>query len=267
MSAPIAVCVEGVGVWAAGLPGWPAAQAALCAHERVWQADAVTRPAPSLLPPTERRRAPESVLLAIEVAQQACAMAGRDPRELPHVFASAYGDLAISDYLCATLVRSPLEMSPTKFHNSVHNAPAGYWTIATGCRENSTAVSAGVATFGAALLEAALLAATDSSAVLLVVYDIAAVGLLTDLIDCNSAFAAALVLAPPSASTGALGTLHLCTVESSPLAPDASLLHPTFRSNPAAQCLPLLRALAQRQHTTIPVAAGPDLQLAVETLF
>ncbi len=77
-------------------------------------ADAHVRPATSLLAPNERRRAPESVLLALDVAQQACAMAQRDPRALPNVFASAYGDLAINDYLCATLARAPLELSPTK---------------------------------------------------------------------------------------------------------------------------------------------------------
>ena len=77
-----------------------------------------------------------------EVAAQACAMAARDAAALPCVFASTHGDLAITDYMCATLAGAPRELSPTKFHNSVHNAPAGYWTIATHCHAASNAVCA-----------------------------------------------------------------------------------------------------------------------------
>ena len=132
------------------------------------------RPAATVLAPGERRRTPESVLIAVEAAQQACTMARREARELPHVFASAYGDLAINDYLCATLARAPGEVSPTKFHNSVHNAPAGYWAIASDCMRASTSVSAGAASFGAGLLEAAVRVCVESEPVLLVAYDVAA---------------------------------------------------------------------------------------------
>ncbi len=44
---------------------------------------------------------------------------------------------------------------PTKFHNSVHNAAAGYWTIATGCLKPYTSVSGYYFTYGEGLLEAA----------------------------------------------------------------------------------------------------------------
>src|SRR5260221_11778567 len=153
MNAALDIGIDGVGVWTPQWPNWPSAHVALRDNVECRNVEIATaRPAPSLLPPTERRRAPEAVLIAIEAAQQACAMAQREPRDLPHVFASAYGDLAINDYLCATLGRAPHEVSPTRFHNSVHNAPAGYWAIATGCMRSSTAVSAGTATFGAALL-------------------------------------------------------------------------------------------------------------------
>ena len=64
---------------------------------------------------------------------------GRDPATLPSVFTSAHGDLAVNDYMCATLATQPTAISPTRFHNSVHNAAAGYWTIATGCHAASSA--------------------------------------------------------------------------------------------------------------------------------
>ncbi|MEJ0008028.1 MAG: beta-ketoacyl synthase chain length factor [Steroidobacteraceae bacterium] len=96
----------------------------------VWNPTDASRPQPSLLPPNERRRAPDTVAVALEVAQAACLNAGRDPAQLPTVFASTYGDLAITDYMCSTLARAPLTLSPTRFHNSVHNAASGYWSIA-----------------------------------------------------------------------------------------------------------------------------------------
>src|SRR5262249_47236573 len=135
MSGALDIAIEGAGIWAPTLPGW-AASAAWLAGRGALPAPATARPAPSVLPPPEPRRAPDSVLLALDVAAQACAMAAREPRELPNVFASAYGDIAINDYMCATLARAPGELSPTKFHNSVHNAAAGYWCIATGCMQS-----------------------------------------------------------------------------------------------------------------------------------
>ena len=264
MSAAPDIGIEGIGVWAPQLPDWSAARNMFCGN--VEQAAESPRPAAAILPASERRRAPESVLIAVEAAQQACAMAQRDPRELAHVFASAHGDLAINDYLCATLARTPFEMSPTKFHNSVHNGPAGYWTIASGCMRASTAVSAGAASFGAGLLEAAVRADGESEPVLLVAYDIAASGPLRDVIASRSAFAAALVLAPWSAS--ALARLHLRLDDgAAPLAPAPPLLHASHRGNPAAASLPLLAVLARREPECLSLAAGPALSLNLEISF
>ena len=100
-----------------------------------------------LLAANERRRAPETVAVALEVALAACSDAGRDPKRLPSVFASTHGDLAITDYMAETLAADPRAISPTRFHNSVHNAAAGYWTIGAGCMAAATAISAGTASF------------------------------------------------------------------------------------------------------------------------
>jgi len=262
MSAVLEVGVEGIGVWAPGLPSWAAACTALNENVEI-AAHPGARPAPTLLPPTERRRAPETVLLAAEVAQQACAMAGREARDLAHVFASAYGDLAINDYLCATLAHAPLEVSPTRFHNSVHNAPAGYWAIATGCMRSSTAISAGAQTFAAGLLEASAFAHTESAAVLLVAYDVAAAGPLQEVIACRTSFATALVLAPLSPRACARLRLRARSAASE-LAPEPALLHANHRANPAARSLPLLAALARRSSTTLRLSAGPQLSLEME---
>ena len=150
-----ALRIRGIGAWASGLTSWPAMLA--CARGEIEPDEsAPRRPAPDLLPANERRRAPDSVLLALQAAQSACADADCDPASLPSIFASTHGDLAITDYMCATLRDAPAEMSPTKFHNSVHNAAAGYWTIGTGCHRPATALSAYRATFAQGLLEAQL---------------------------------------------------------------------------------------------------------------
>lgn len=187
------VHVDGIGLWSPTLGDFAALRAQ-------WQGADVSvppsRPPAAALPVNERRRAPESVLLAVEVAGQAVAMSGCAASELPCVFSSMYGDQLISDYMCTTLAQAPHELSPTRFHNSVHNAPAGYWTIASGCRAASHAISAGDASFGAGLLEAATLCLAEQRPVLLVCSDIAGNGPLGEMSGIRAAFGCALVLSP-----------------------------------------------------------------------
>src|SRR6478752_113973 len=153
----LTVFVDGIGIWAPGITDWAALVRVLGAGN-IATSDADAKPAPAILPPTERRRAPEPVLLASEAASQAATMAGRDPATLPCVFTSTHGDLAITDQMCATLANDPRELSPTRFHNSVHNAPAGYWTVAAHCHAASSSISAWHGSFAAGLLEAAIFA-------------------------------------------------------------------------------------------------------------
>src|SRR3982750_1445086 len=128
--------------------------------------------------PAGPRRAPDPVALALEVAAAAVRESGLDAATLPSIFTSAHGDLAINDYMCSTLANDPTLISPTRFHNSVHNAAAGYWTIATGCRAASSALTAFDTSFAAGLLEAVTQCVADEGPVLLVAFDVQAVGAL-----------------------------------------------------------------------------------------
>jgi len=257
------VVIEGVGVWSPELPGFAAARP-LLRGDAAPAATPAAKPAPSLLAANERRRAPDSVLLAFEVAQQACAMAQREPAALPAVFACAWGDLAISDYLCATLARAPQDLSPTKFHNSVHNAPAGYWAIATGCMANTSAVSAAEATFAAGLLEAALLAQSESTPVVYAAYDIPATGPLASVVATRTLFGIGLVLAPRRERAGAALRLALRGGTAPRLAPEPALLQSLHEHNPAARGLPLLVALACGAPRMLALPAGPQSVLDLE---
>ncbi|HEY4958358.1 MAG TPA: beta-ketoacyl synthase chain length factor, partial [Caldimonas sp.] len=237
--------VEGIAFWAPTLPGWPLARAAL-RGEAVPLALAAKRPAPEILAPAERRRAPDTVALALEVAALAVRDSGLAPASLPSIFTSVHGDLSVNDYMCSTLASAPASISPTKFHNSVHNAAAGYWTIATGCREASTALSAFDASFAAGLLEAAVQCQADARAVLLVAFDVEAIGALASVTASEGLLACALVLAPrPSEKTVAAFDWSLASGPVAP-APLRSAAARTLAGNAMAGALPLLEAIARR---------------------
>lgn len=257
------VQVEGIGLWSPQLANWDALRRLLAGETPPTPG---SRPEASTLSPNERRRAPESVLIAVEVASQAIAMCGRAAGSLACVFASAYGDQATTDYMCRALAGAPTELSPTRFHNSVHNAAAGYWTIAVGCRAPSSAVCAGDASFGAGLLEAAALACADERPVLLVASDTAGIGPLGELIGCTAAFGCALVLSP---ATDACSRLRLITTAQPPrhaTLPDCCTAW--MRNNPSAACVPLLAMLSSGEGECVLAASrqlGLHLQMEVRT--
>jgi len=253
--------IEGVAFWTRGLPTWADARAFV--REGVQPADAPARPSPQLLAPNERRRAPESVAVALEVALAACQAAGRDPATLPSVFASTHGDLAITDYICSTLATDPAGLSPIRFHNSVHNAAAGYWTIGNGCTAPATAISADDASFAQGLLEALAQVHAGAPAVLLVAYDTAATGPLQDVSRSTGLLGAGLVLSSPS--HGAAPRLRATLVDADAPPPQGALAS-LAGGNAMAPMLPLFDALASG-HDLVSLHAGPRRALRVEIAY
>ena len=104
MSAPLVVAVEGIALWAPRLPGWEAARAILRGEAPAPDAP-LPRPAPTMLAPTERRRAPDTVALALEVAQAACAATRQCrfpfPQGFPKVNVSVYPVKAKPEFVAA----------------------------------------------------------------------------------------------------------------------------------------------------------------------
>ncbi|MEO7056752.1 MAG: beta-ketoacyl synthase chain length factor [Caldimonas sp.] len=256
--------VEAVAFWAPTLPGWPIARAAFRGEGDPVDPPA-KRPAPEVLAAAERRRAPDTVALALEVAAAAVAAAGLQASELPSIFTSAHGDLGVNDYMCRTLATQPTQISPTRFHNSVHNAAAGYWTIGIGCREASSALTAFDASFAAGLLEAATQCEADHRPVLLVAFDVEATGPLATVTVSQGLVAGALVLAPdPSERTLAAFEWRL--------APGPSARTP-LRSQPAraiagnamADALPFFEAVAFDASAAEPDAGTAELLLPLST--
>lgn len=167
---PLTVWLDGIGLMAPGLADWDAA-APILRGEAPFVAQATVLPAPALLPPAERRRASRVVKLALGLGLQAAAHAQQDVATLATVFAASGADGHNCHALCEQLATDDRQISPTRFHNSVHNAAAGYWGIATRSMAGCQVLCAFDGSFGAGLLDAAAQVLCERQPVLLIAYD------------------------------------------------------------------------------------------------
>lgn len=235
--------VTGIGLLGPGLPDWSYARAAL-QHPGPWTPGPVTLPLPQNLPAAERRRAGVPIKLAFAAAQQAVDHAHADPAQLRTVFTSSGADSDNCHVILETLASDDRSVSPTRFHNSVHNAASGYWSIAVGCQAPSTSLCAHDGSFAAGLLEAASQLHATQDDCLLVAYDAPYPAPLQALRPLGHPFSVALVLST-RADAPALAHLTLCLNHEATPTPMPTAAFEALRSGvPAARCLPLLQALA-----------------------
>lgn len=248
------LAITGVGICGAGLHDWMQAKPVLDGTAPLG-ARAVDKFDLACLPPIERRRANETSRLAIVASLQAVehvSIAGRE--RLSTVFSSADGDTEVLAQLLARLAASDIMLSPTLFHNSVFNAPAGYWSLGCKAQAASTTVCAGRASFAVGLCEASAQVQATEEAVLYVAYDMPFPEALRRLGRTTMAFACALLLEPTSGGApGRFGMLEGWQREAGPREADAGLqaLAQAFAGNAAAAALPLLRAMATQAGTEI----------------
>jgi len=262
----ITVWVEGVGIAGPGLNGWAASKGVLTGL--VPYRPAPFEPPPvTLLPPAERRRAGVAIRLAIGVGDEALRQAGREPRTMPMVFASSGGDGQTVHDILTALATETREVSPTRFHNSVHNAPAGYWAVATGSCEPSTSLCAFDASFSAGLWDAAAQVAVDGGPVTLVAYDLPYPEPLRTVRPIEGLFGMALVLAPMPGDR-AIARLTIAPGHAGMGATSMadSDLERLRLGNPAARGLPLLTALAVGGSGTVCLdgASGAAAEIRIE---
>ena len=239
----MSACVSGVGVCAPGLPDWPTGRSVL-AGSRPYGQDAALRFDRVRLPRNEARRATLTVRLALQAAGEALDAAGLDAGRCGAVFACAGGNTEALDALCRALLEPGRALSPGQFNHSVHNAPLGYWSIATGSMRPAASVGAFDATFAAGLLEAVALARSEGRPVLLVAYDTPPPPALQPFRAVVVPFGVALLLTPEPLP-GSIATLRDLRIRpgAADALPDARLERLRL-SNPAARALPLLRRLA-----------------------
>jgi Beta-ketoacyl synthase, N-terminal domain len=239
----IRVGVEAVAVRGPGLPDFLSSRSVLVGTQPYRAAPVVVEPPPRLSA-AERRRAIPSVRLALSLGTAAVAQTGLDPASLPAVFASSGADGETITAILASLATPGREVSPTRFHNSVHNAPSGYWGIAMQSREAVTSVSSFDASFAMGLLEAGVQVVAGGRPVLLVAYDLPYPDPLDGVRRIDASFGVAFVLSP-APSDCALAVLWLrvsgCGDASRCLDQGLEMLR---GGNPAARSLPLLAMLA-----------------------
>ena len=255
--------VDGVGLIGPGLSGWQASR-------RVFSGAAPFRHAPTAIPPVEllpsaeRRRTGALVRLALAAGHEALAQAGLDAAGVSTVFTSSSSDGENLHAICESLALPSPEISPTRFHNSVHNAAAGYWGIATRSLERSTSLACFDGSFAAGLLEAAAQASIDRVPVGLIAYDLPYPEPLNALRRVNDSFGVALVLLPERGARA----LALIDVAAATTGGEATRMSDagleTLRTGvPAARGLPLLAVLARGARDALAIDYLDGLQLKV----
>jgi hypothetical protein len=139
--------VRGLGLWTPGF----ASPEAWCRGES--KASVVT-PEADLLSGALRRRATGLTRMAVEVFRQATRAADCDVATVPIVWATSHGEHATAIKILGMMRSGEGKLSPTHFHNSVHNTASGYASIAAGNCAPSTTLTGGAELAASAFLEA-----------------------------------------------------------------------------------------------------------------
>ena len=254
--------IDGIGLLGPGLTDWPTSQAILSGQQS-YQPEKTILPAPALLPSAERRRSGAIVKLTLATGLEALAMAGIDAATLPSVFASSGGDGDNCHVICEMLASDDRQISPTRFHNSVHNAAAGYWGIATGAMTPSSVLSAYDASFGAGLLEAMTQVVIDNTRTILIACDTNYPEPLFSARPITDAFGISLVLSPQQ-SAQSVAKINVELTDANAYQIDNAELERLRTTIPAARGLPLLQAIAMQQYRQVILDYLDSTRLAVD---
>ncbi|MEP6823193.1 MAG: beta-ketoacyl synthase chain length factor [Ramlibacter sp.] len=268
MSAVLAAYVDGVGLLGPGFDSWEQA-CPILAGKTSAVAVRTRLPVPETLPPAERRRAGMAVKAALAAGLQAIRNADVSAQDLATVFTSSGGDGVNCHEICAALATADRMISPTRFHNSVHNAPAGYWSISSGAMATSSVLCAYDGSFTAGLLEALAQVASGQRPVLLVAYDtdyphpLHAVRPIPDTMGVG-------LLLSPQAGSRSIGRIAVDSGAAFTERPGQAMADPVLEglraSIPAARCLPLLRVLALARPESVDLDYLHDMRCTVQVM-
>lgn len=238
----VIVYLEGIGLLGPGLNGWVSSVPVL-ANPAAYTPAALDIPAADCLPSAERRRVGTLVKIALAVGREAVAQSGQDVSALANVFSASSGDGDNCHAICEALASSDRLISPTRFHNSVHNAAAGYWGIAMKCMAPSTSLCAFDGGFAAGLLEAATQSLSSQAATLLVASDAPYPEPLNSVRPMAFAFGVGLVV-NALRNEKSMARLSLSLTREMPSTLPHAALERARLDSPAARALPLLQHLA-----------------------
>jgi len=256
------VFINSIGIIGPGIRDWSHCREILAGGEQ-YEKSEMPKLVPSILPANERRRTTPMIKLALHVATEAINNADISAMEVCSVFASSNSDLEIIDRICNDLMLPDHPVSPIQFHNSVHNAPAGYWSIGTGSQLPSTSLSGGLASVVAGLIEASTLALIENETVLLVIYDCPVAGLLNDATHMKEPFACAMVLTTDE-TTDSLAKIQMLGSTDKPCEQiKNSKLGTLCSDNMAATTLLLLEPIVENISKTVSIPYTSNRQYLV----
>ena len=261
------VFIAGLGVLGPGLEGWPEARSVLRGEQAHEERELVLSP-PDILSGRERRRSSSTTRLALNAALEAVTQSGIAAQDLAAVFGSSNGSGLETHQILVALTEADMPVSPTQFHNSVHNSAVGYWCIATGCHRASTSIASHDFTFAAALLKAAAQVCSEKIPLLLTVSDCPLPAPLDEKRPIAAPFAVALVLTPRQ-DKGSISRLSLTWRKGAEDAEEERLaatesLERLWRGNPAGRALPLFQAFALEKPSKLLLAYPESGRLEIE---
>ena len=257
--------VKAIGGWGQNYTNWAELSELITTGSTA--ENTTTSPKPEIIPANERRRAPLPVKLAVESSWQATQAAGLDPKDLACVFVSGLGDTQLTDYMCKVLATENMQLSPTKFHNSVHNAAAGYWTISTGCMKAANSVAGFNESVSLALFEAFCQCIEENVPVLITFYDSQVSEILKPLLKNEQSFSASIII-EPCVSDADQNILEMQVSSETSDWPELKLeanLEKNYQQNPSARILAVLKMLTakSRDSVTLPLSTETSILLTL----
>ena len=148
----------------------------------------------------------------------------------------------------------------------MHNAPAGYWSIATHAMAPSNVLCAYDGSFAAGLLDGLCQVAIDATPALVIAYDGDYPEPLNAVRPVPDPFAVALVLAP-EAGPRTLARIDVALTDAPLTALAQPGLETLWHGNAAARALPLLEALAARRAGRVVLEYLHETRVQVDITF
>ena len=249
-----------------GVDDWDAAQKIFQGQRTYKKNEAEQKYKPVSLERNEARRATSITRLAFRLVESIASDEEIDLSKIGSVFASSGGDYEIFHKTCEILTTDQKYISPTDFHNSVHNAPSGYWSIASQSHLSSISVAGFDHTFSQALVEAIIHITVEQRPVLLVCYDIAPDYPIREQRKITSPFGVAMLLSEKSCKKDlAEFSIHVEQVKK-PTDLENKSFCDLLNENPIARSLPLLESIALNRTSRIALEGTPGVVVDVKCL-
>jgi len=186
------------------------------------------------------------------------------------VFVSALGDTQLTDYMCKVLATESKQLSPTKFHNSVHNAAAGYWTISTECMQAANSIAGYEHSVPLTLLDALTQIEHDKNPMLVTFYDAPVSDVLKPLLKNDAAFAVSIILAPVEEGEDApvlTASVSAGSVQWPELKQKDEDMARLYTNNPTAKILALLETVLNGENSEVGSSVTLPLSEATSISF